>query len=223
MKQFSKLMLIALSFGISAVALSLLPSKPVGAAGSAPVTVTNTPLPVSLTGTGSISGNVSAAQSGAWNVGINGTPSVNVAGLPLSVSISGSPTITLPTHLGIQPSSMVALTCAVVQGDGCAEFAQVAPDGSVTNPFSIPAGMDLVITEVSWFAFGGVSGKTARFIILADSGYAFHRSAAQINADGFGGANETYTTGFRVSTMPTFFVSTPLDFLDVRGYLVPHQ
>ena len=71
MKHFSKLMLIALSFGISAVALSLVPSKPVGAAGSAPVMVTNTPLPVSLTGTGSISGNVNAAQSGAWNVGIN--------------------------------------------------------------------------------------------------------------------------------------------------------
>ncbi len=71
MKRFSKLMLIALSFGISAVALSLVPSKPVGGAGSAPVMVTNTPLPVSLTGTGSISGNVTAAQSGAWNVGIN--------------------------------------------------------------------------------------------------------------------------------------------------------
>ncbi len=46
MKQFSKLMLIALSFGILTLVLSLVPSKPVGAAGSAPVTVTNTPLPV---------------------------------------------------------------------------------------------------------------------------------------------------------------------------------
>ncbi len=71
MKRFSKLMLIAVSFGISAVALSLVPSKPVGAAGSAPVMVTNTPLPVTLQGTGNISGNVSAAQTGAWNVGIN--------------------------------------------------------------------------------------------------------------------------------------------------------
>jgi len=71
MKHFSKLMLIALSIGISAVALSLVPSKPAGAAGSAPVMVTNTPLPVTLQGTGNISGNVSAAQTGAWNVGIN--------------------------------------------------------------------------------------------------------------------------------------------------------
>jgi hypothetical protein len=53
------------------VALSLVPSKPAGAAGSAPVTVTNTPLPVTLQGTGSIAGNVSASQSGAWNVGIS--------------------------------------------------------------------------------------------------------------------------------------------------------
>jgi len=35
MKKFSKLMLIALSFGILTVVLSLVPSKPAGAAGSA--------------------------------------------------------------------------------------------------------------------------------------------------------------------------------------------
>ncbi len=71
MKQFSKLMLIALSFGIVTLALSVVPSKPVGAAGSAPVMVTNTPLP--------IQGTVNTAQSGTWNVGINGTPNVNIA------------------------------------------------------------------------------------------------------------------------------------------------
>ena len=202
-----------------------------GAAGSAPVTVTNTPLPVQ--------GTVSATQSGPWNVGISGTPSVSVSSLPavqfngaqpvtvtntpLSASISGSPTITLPTHLGIQPSSMVALTCVNVQPFVCAEFAQVAPDGSVTNPFSIPAGMDLVITEASWSAIGGISGKTARFSILASSGASYHHSMAQINADGIAGANEIYTSGFRVSTMPTFVVSPGMGNLVVRGYLVSHQ
>src|SRR6266702_514884 len=81
MKRFSKLMLIALSFGISAVALSLVPGKPAGAAGSAPVTVTNTPLPVQ--------GAVSATQSGTWNVGISGTPNVNVSSLP-AVQFNGA-------------------------------------------------------------------------------------------------------------------------------------
>src|SRR5215470_540884 len=47
-------------------------------AGSAPVTVVNTPLPVAVTGSTTISGTVNAAQSGAWNVGITGTPVVNV-------------------------------------------------------------------------------------------------------------------------------------------------
>jgi hypothetical protein len=45
-------------------------------AGSAPVTVVNTPLPV--TGTTTVSGTVNATQSGAWNVGITGTPMVSV-------------------------------------------------------------------------------------------------------------------------------------------------
>jgi hypothetical protein len=71
MKKISKLILIAVGSGILTVALSLVPRKPAGAAGSAPVTVTNTPLPVTLQGTGSIAGNVSASQSGAWNVGIS--------------------------------------------------------------------------------------------------------------------------------------------------------
>ncbi len=72
MKQFSKLMLIALSFGIVTLALSLVPSKPVGAAGSAPVMVTNTPLPVQ--------GTVGAAQSGPWSVGVTGSVNATQSG-----------------------------------------------------------------------------------------------------------------------------------------------
>ncbi len=223
--------IVVLTLVVALAGVTIPQPRPLQAAGSAPVTVTNTPLPVQ--------GTVSATQSGPWNVGISGTPSVSVSSLPavqfngaqpvtvtntpLSASISGSPTITLPTHLGIQPSSMVALTCVNVQPFVCAEFAQVAPDGSVTNPFSIPAGMDLVITEASWSAIGGISGKTARFSILASSGASYHHSMAQINADGIAGANEIYTSGFRVSTMPTFVVSPGMGNLVVRGYLVSHQ
>jgi len=58
------------------------------AAGSAPVTVVNTPLPISLTGTGNISGNVNAAQSGAWNVGVTSLPPVQLAP-GTTVGISG--------------------------------------------------------------------------------------------------------------------------------------
>src|SRR5215467_10748641 len=72
---------LVIAGGILLVALSLSFAhvNPVDSAGSAPVMVVNTPLPVTLQGTGSISGTVAATQSGTWNVGITGTPAVNLA------------------------------------------------------------------------------------------------------------------------------------------------
>src|SRR5260370_25429230 len=114
-------MLIAVGFGIVTLALSLVPGKPVGAAGSAPVMVANTPLPVQGTvnvgNTPSVNvanaavpvqGTVGATQNGPWNVGINGTPNVNIANTPnrhvgsrpavqlasgTTVGISGTPSV----------------------------------------------------------------------------------------------------------------------------------
>jgi hypothetical protein len=63
-----------------------------------PVLVTNTPLPVALNGPGIISGTVSATQSGAWNVGVTGTPNVNIANQP------GAPVLTRATdNPGLTP------------------------------------------------------------------------------------------------------------------------
>ncbi len=57
------------------------------ASGTAPVTVVNTPLPVALQGTGGDAGNVNAAQSGAWNVGVTSLPAVQLApGTTIGVS-----------------------------------------------------------------------------------------------------------------------------------------
>ena len=39
----------------------------------------NTPLPVQLQGTGNVTGQVSATQSGAWNVGVTSLPAVQLA------------------------------------------------------------------------------------------------------------------------------------------------
>jgi hypothetical protein len=84
LKKLSQLLLIGLGLGISAVALSTIPSTPASASGGAAVTVINTPLPVT--------GSVSAAQSGTWNVGVTGTPNVNVANSP-TVSIGNTPSV----------------------------------------------------------------------------------------------------------------------------------
>ena len=48
-------------------------------AGSAPVTVVNTPLPVTLQGTGTVTGKVTALQGGSWSVGVVTLPAVQLA------------------------------------------------------------------------------------------------------------------------------------------------
>jgi hypothetical protein len=53
-------------------------SRAVAAPGSAPVIVTNTPLPVS------------AAQDGAWSVSVSGTPNVNIANTPSVTLAAGT-------------------------------------------------------------------------------------------------------------------------------------
>ncbi len=70
MKHIYNILVLALGCGLLTAVLSIFSSKPVVAGGAAPVSVVNTPLPVQ--------GTVNAAQSGAWNVGIAGTPTVNV-------------------------------------------------------------------------------------------------------------------------------------------------
>jgi len=132
-KQFSKLMLIALGFGILTLALSLVPSKPVGAAGSAPVMVTNTPLPVQGT------------------VGVNNFPTtqpisgtVSVGNFPTTQNVSFSNTSATPLHIrdvdnpAHNPFGIAQVCRLAVGSEGC-EF------GSIT----VPAGMEWVIETVS--------------------------------------------------------------------------
>jgi hypothetical protein len=69
-----------------------------GAAGPT-VTIDQTQLPLPVQGFLGVSGNVAATQSGAWNVGIAGTPNVNVASLP-AVQLSGTPTVNVATPSG---------------------------------------------------------------------------------------------------------------------------
>src|SRR5260370_668311 len=88
---------------------TLLPNPPVA---GLPVIVVNTPsqpVPVTGTVTGTVTGNVQAQQSGAWNVGITGTPSVNIANSPTvlarqsgpwTVGISSTPTVQVASLLG---------------------------------------------------------------------------------------------------------------------------
>lgn len=90
MKQFGRLMLLTLGFGLFAVVLSSLPNHPAAAAPNQAVTVVNTsanPVPVAGSVNATLTGTVNAAQSGTWNVGING----NTAATPLFVRDTDNP------------------------------------------------------------------------------------------------------------------------------------
>ena len=88
MKQFGKLMLLTLGFGLLAALTGLVGPQPkrTNAAGAAlAVAVTNTPgVNVANTPNVNVANTpaVNANQAGNWNVGINGTPNVNIANTP---------------------------------------------------------------------------------------------------------------------------------------------
>jgi hypothetical protein len=68
-------------------AMGVSPSNPVVYVGNTAAS----PVPVTLQGTGTISGDVNSAQKGTWNVGITGTPTVNVGNFPASGSVKIAP------------------------------------------------------------------------------------------------------------------------------------
>lgn len=97
MKRFARFLLATFGLGALGFGISLVPQKTAVGAGGAPVFVENTPLPVS--------GTVAATQSGAWNVGISGTPNVNVATLPpvtgnVNATLTGTPTVNVASLSG---------------------------------------------------------------------------------------------------------------------------
>ncbi len=218
MKHFSKLMLIALSFGILVVALSLVPSKPAGAAGSAPVMVTNTPLP--------IQGTVNAAQGGPWNVGISGTPSVNISNSGSSPVLQRNVDAETLTHVGQKASNLIVLFSSntVFDSEG---YRRVLPDGSGMSNFIIPAGRALVVTDVHWFC-GQAPAGTEVFFDLTVSGLIIFNSIAAANSNGLAHANEHLTSGVVVTAQlqrpDPGSLNGPCGSWEVQlyGYLVPN-
>ena len=149
MKRFAHLWLVTLGFGSLGFVLSLVPPKNATGAGGAPVIVTNTPLPVS--------GNVNAAQSGAWTVGVNNFPAfpaaltgttVPVSGT-VSASISGNVPIVNPVDNLNNPMPVTISTADdALRTPVGARCVINATAGSCTV-YSVPSGSRLVIQSVS--------------------------------------------------------------------------
>jgi hypothetical protein len=156
MKLFARIILLALGLGGVVVGLSFFPRRPVAAAPptpSIPVNITNTPLPVSLSGNGTISGNVSATQSGTWNVGITGTPSVNVGtptvtlGTGSTVGINGSVQVGNPATNPVLVRDLDGPARNPFQVEVCSGTSFYCP--SIPNYFNVPVGQEFVIEYVS--------------------------------------------------------------------------
>jgi hypothetical protein len=137
------------------------------AAGTAPVTVVNTPLPISLTGTGNISGDVNATQSGAWNVGVTNLPAVQLAS-GATVGISGfsntEGTALFTSDVDAAARRPFALElCSSLDSNLCAP-----------TPFSatLPVGERFVIEQVS----GGCSDVRAAAIFASLNGVLYRHS-----------------------------------------------
>jgi hypothetical protein len=113
-------------------------TEPAHAAGSAPVVVTNTPLPVS------------AAQSGSWTVDVAGMPAVNVATLPAvqvgggSVAVRNVTGTTLDVLAAESPAMLRTLVKTV-----CAAGSSVFSCGGVPTVADAIAGEYWVIDQVS--------------------------------------------------------------------------
>ena len=103
-------------------------------AGTAPVTVMNTPLPVALQGTGSITGNVNAAQSGPWSVGVTTLPAVQLAAGTTVAINGGSVAFDDPAK-----QAYVVYLCTS-DTDDC---------GTIPEAATLPLGTRYVIEQVS--------------------------------------------------------------------------
>ena len=131
---------------------------------------------------------------------------------------------------------LLEMTMSVRNGCGAAriEFYRSYPDGTASaEPFRVPEGKLMVVTDVDWYYHTGNAGTTQilRLLVenLADATLrrrAFE-SLARLDAVGVGGASERMTTGFAISSkarlclevLPGPFIDPPrLSRVLVRGY-----
>jgi hypothetical protein len=135
MKRFKNLLIAAAVLSGLAIIGTIMNSHQAeaqGPPGGLAVNIVN-PLPVPVTGSTTVSGTIAATQSGAWNVGITGTPNVQIA------NPATAPALTL--DISRSASQHVILNCIPLQLNGCA-------DQSGSSPYMVPAGQNLVVTSV---------------------------------------------------------------------------
>jgi hypothetical protein len=175
-----------LSLALVFAAATIPMSKPTQAQGSAPVTVVNTPLPVSLVGTGTISGSVNAAQSGVWNVGVTSLPAVQLAA-GTTVGITG----------GLSNTAASPLFVRDVDEPGRNAYAVFVCQGteSPCEGVTVPAGKRYVIEQVAGECQVGTGSTIYGFRLHASLNGVENVYPVRNNISADSGGGQT-TTGF---------------------------
>lgn len=176
MTKFKKQLLVVAGLAALMAADAIMNTEhhPAQAAPGPPVTpvsvVSPSPLPVSLQGTGTIAGNVNAAQSGSWNVGVNNLPATQAVSGTVSVS-------NLPSSQGVSNTSATPLYVRDVDNPAHHPFAtslscniDPATSQSCASTFPVPSGMELVIETFSVSADLASGQKGFGFIQVTTGG-----------------------------------------------------
>jgi hypothetical protein len=147
------------------------------------------------------------------------------------------------THVGAQVDDLVTLQVISGARNGCGaakfDVVRVLPDGtSSADPFRVPEGRALIITEMDWYYFNGPPGATVILSVIAENlrdaskRSSVFQSPIRLGPDGVGGASERMTSGFAISSAGRVCVDVlngpegypvRLSKVLLRGYLVNHR
>lgn len=217
MKQLAKIMLVALAFGIVAVAGGQFNASPSQAAGNQatpalptvapqPVKVVNTPLPVQ--------GTVGAQQNGTWNVGITGGP-VTVSNV---LDASSNPVPIVVRDADNPARQPFTATCALAP-DTAFATAGFAENCAITGNYPrVPPNKRLVIEYVSVHAVfvpGQLANVQVQFISGGNNTLV---DFIPTNGGRLVGPPAGATATVSMASSPTRLYVDPGSFIDCYGY-----
>lgn len=199
MRKITRIVFMVVGLSLLTAVFAFLISRPAPAQAPAPVAlvrVTNTPLPVQ----GTVNANVTNTVPVSRNL------TVSVLNPPLLPQL-GSQTITLSA------SSLGSPGCPVGSTSPSEQFTfntYVAKNSGILEPFTLPAGKVLVVTQFDWTASGSAAvanqSRTAYLFpaTTLGSSAADAQSTVVTDSTGKAGGSETFPTGI-VLQNPAFF------------------
>lgn len=240
MKKFAKIMLIAFGFGVVTVLIGFLTSMPTTAQRPPrvePVKVTNTPLPV----TGTVTGTVNAAQNGTWNVAVTNLPAIQTVSFNGAQPVSFANTATSPVFTQDVDNGRNPFQQHLVLDNGFSNPGTFPGTGcGITQcqaSFDIPNGMRLVIEHIAarvegtsgqkYIARVAVNGNISIWLVLNFQGtFGGFPPPLPPNIDAFTTSQQMRVYADETQPPPAALVTSTngqVFFADINisGYLVP--